>query len=92
MGDCILKVSLAGNKRVKSQNRKNVHAKIIGFALDELGVFGVNLDDLVGGLKFGSEIVYDPYSMDSFQTLSGVSIDAAKAVYLGDRVKYVYGS
>jgi len=58
--DCEFKVSLAGQKRVRDEKKKNVHAGIKGFVVDARRSLEL--------LDFGWESVYyNPYSTDWWQ-------------------------
>ena len=58
--DCEFKVSLAGQKRVRDEKKKNVHAGVKGFVVDARRSLEL--------LDFGWETVYyNPYSTDWWQ-------------------------
>jgi len=58
--DCEFKVSLAGQKRVRDEKKKNVHAFVKGFVVDARRSLEL--------LDFGWETVYyNPYSTDWWQ-------------------------
>tara|TARA_R110001583_G_scaffold57665_3_gene172452 strand:- start:241 stop:600 length:360 start_codon:yes stop_codon:yes gene_type:complete len=61
---CTLRVQQAGNKKVRSEGRKNVHAYVKGI--------------LLSGYKSYSEskvkVTYNPYTMESFMLVQGNNI------------------
>jgi hypothetical protein len=79
MSDCIFKVSQAGRKRVLEQQKKNVHAGVVGTVL----AVNLSMDDLDDQLNELTELTYNPYLYDSFVTKDGKQkVVSAETVYL----------
>ena len=59
LGWCDFKVSQAGRQRVLSEQKKNVHAGVVGYLTEcgEIATDGIDLD---------VPITYNPYKYDSF--------------------------
>lgn len=70
--DVKLKVSQAGRKRVLQQKRKNVHA----------GAQGVRINNKPRNIHNWTRAKYNPYEMDSFQTMDGVKLSNVQYVML----------
>ena len=81
--DCKLKVSKAGNARVRAEGRKNVHAGVLGTV--------VGMESLVM-LPDGEsqQVTYNPYKMDTFQTMDGSPVHTAGHVFLTNRKAWAY--
>lgn len=62
--DCTFNVSKAGQARVRTENRKNVHAFIHG-------TWAAHNEPTA------TKITYDPYTMDGFQTKQGEPVHTA---------------
>jgi len=71
--DCQLVVSQAGNKRVREQGRKNVHATVRGTRLKQAPVAN------------WTRVSYNPYTMTSFTTADGSPIFEAKYIKLNKK-------
>lgn len=79
MSDCVFKVSQAGRKRVIQEQRKNVHAGVVGTVL----AVNLSMDDLDDQLNELTELTYNPYLYDSFVTKEGKQkVVSAETVYL----------
>ncbi len=55
--DCEFRVSEAGRRRVLREQRKNVHAGVVGYLRNDIRVTK---------LKAATEVTYNPYKYDSF--------------------------
>lgn len=83
------KVSEAGRQRVLKEQRKNVHAGVVG-NWDERSYDRVTVDHLV---VLGSAITYNPYKYDSFVHKYGEHrIDTARtvALFTNNKVGKIY--
>lgn len=77
--DATFKVSQAGRQRVLKEQRKNVHAGVVGEWIDSSGDYATINAVAVNG----SAITYNPYKYDSFVHLYGEHrIDNARLVVL----------
>lgn len=73
-----LHVSEAGRQRVLKQQRKNVHAYVIGKLVEADG-------EKPEGL--GRPITYNPYKHDSFvDRLTGDKVESAKMAFCGNKI------
>lgn len=75
--DCRLKVSKAGQARVRATKQKNVHAGIAGQWDGQTMVYGI---------PQGCDAVlyYNPYKVDTFvRQVTGEPVKQARTVYLG---------
>ena len=82
--NCTFKVSEAGRQRVLKEQRKNVHAGVLGNLL-YLGRSGESLEDY-------TELTYDPYKFSSFVIKETEQpIESAKHVILVDKKVYAKG-
>jgi hypothetical protein len=79
MSDCEFKVSEKGRQRVIQEQRKNVHAGVVGTVL----AVNLSLDDLDDQLNELTELTYNPYLYDSFVTKeTKQKVVKAETVYL----------
>jgi len=82
--DCRFKVSEAGRQRVIKEQRKNVHAGIVG----QVEAYNINtptMDDLNGF----HELTYNPYKYNQFVVKStGASVCGADIVFLLNKKIY----
>lgn len=70
--DCICKVSLAGNARVRQEKRKGVHATINGYVADFLEIHELSTEgDNYIPPEYWNEITYNPYKDRTFVQLFG---------------------
>jgi len=77
--DCVFKVSEAGRQRVLKEQRKNVHAGVVGNII----AVNLSLDDLDDQLDELTELTYNPYKYDSFVVKeTGKRVETADTVYL----------
>lgn len=85
----VFKVSEAGRQRVLRQNRKNVHAKVVGqLAMyeEEAGVGYRSLKHLEPAINGMSTlhsrrlVRYDPFRMETFRTDTGATVRQARVV------------
>ena len=77
--DATFKVSEAGRQRVLREQRKNVHAGVVGHWIDSSGDYAT-IDAVAIN---GSAITYNPYKYDSFVHLYGEHpIEKARLVAL----------
>lgn len=70
LADCSLRVSAAGNAKVRREKRKNVHAKIHGILQSNPNKY----------LAKAQQISYNPYSMTTFETMCGAPVHEASYV------------
>ena len=70
----------SGRQRVLREQRKNVHAFVVGYLVDELGAFGID----ASGPDFGMRVTYNPYRSGHFETIHG-PVKTARAVLLNER-------
>jgi hypothetical protein len=77
--DITFKVSEAGRQRVLAEQRKNVHAGVVGFTTDE--IFPAEAPIMVS---------YNPYKAGHFYNKeTGEAVYSGKAAYLADRKVWV---
>ena len=77
-------VQPAGRERVRREKRKNVHAFVRGTAMP---FGGLQRKSLIGNCV--SRIIYDPYTMTTFQDLDGNVVTEAKEVFISYGVVYI---
>ena len=65
--DAVFKVSEAGRQRVLKEQRKNVHAGVVG-EWDKTGTDLISIDRVT---TIGTPLTYNPYKYDSFVHLYG---------------------
>ena len=80
MADVLWNVQPGGQERVRSEKRKNVHAVGRGWLLDD-NCYDLMMTGQQSRSADASKIVYDPYTMDSFQT-----VDDPRPVYSSEKV------
>lgn len=84
--DCIFKVSEASRKRVLKEQRKNVHAGVLG-ELKRL-----DLSTEIGDLSGLTELTYNPYLYDSFVVKSSEKpVKSANRVVLHSKRVFAEG-
>ncbi|AYR03463.1 hypothetical protein SEA_POPCICLE_85 [Mycobacterium phage Popcicle] len=84
--DCRLKVSEAGRQRVIAEQKKNVHAGVVGTIVRD---FDPRPYDWEG--NYAQRLSYNPYKAPTF-TVDGEAVGYATMVHLSDDGKaYAYG-
>ena len=85
LSDCEFKVSEAGRQRVLKEQRKNVHAGIIGNVL----AINLTIDDLDNQLNELTQLTYNPYKYNSFVVKETEQpVESAEIVYLLNKKIY----
>jgi hypothetical protein len=62
LSNCEFKVSEAGRQRVLKEQRKNVHAGVVGNVV----AIDITIDDLDNPLNELTQLTYNPYKYNSF--------------------------
>jgi hypothetical protein len=79
MSNCTFKVSEAGRQRVLREQRKNVHAGVLG-EIEAIDLDACDLDDLLPNL---TQLTYNPYKYHTFvEKSSELPVKSAETVYL----------
>lgn len=79
--NALFKVSETGRKRVIREQRKNVHAGVMGYWYQDRKY---NTEELI------TEVTYNPYKYDSFVTVEDLTaVYTASIVFLVDRKVFI---
>jgi hypothetical protein len=80
LSNCTFVVREKGRQRVIQEGRKNVHAFVKGYLVDDQGVFGIDRDS---PKNLPAKLSYNPYLRGDF-TWEGKPVKAARAVLLNE--------
>jgi hypothetical protein len=70
----------AGRQRVLTEGRKNVHAFVKGYLVDEADVYSTNVDRADLPVK----VTYNPFKGPNFTVADGTPVTGAQAVLLNE--------
>jgi hypothetical protein len=82
--DVTFVVQPAGRKKVLKEQRKNVHAFVRGIVTD---TGGLHREGIIR--RCIKKVTYNPYTMETFQDISGNLIIEAKEVYISNGVVHI---
>lgn len=87
---CTYKVSQAGRQRVLKEQRKNVHAGVVGYWQQDMVDQSLDIVEAVA-LKDYTPVTYNPYKYDSFVNKNNENpVSSSLGAYLAHKKVYAY--